>query len=199
MYNSHVEEVIQQFDCLDPRTARTRLTLQRALAHLLESKEFEKISIQNVADTAQVNRVTFYDHYVDKYALLNAMVAERFNGLLAARNISYDGGCASALVALVQTVCDFLANAKDKRSRNAAGARPQLESAVIAVLREMILVGLKGHRAKIPVSIEMLASSVSWAIYGAASEWAGTSPRCSSKKIADSIAKLVSPMLSVLA
>ena len=50
------------FDCqkLDPRIRRTRGLLQDALKRLLEEKEFDKISIQDIAQAATLNRATFY-------------------------------------------------------------------------------------------------------------------------------------------
>jgi AcrR family transcriptional regulator len=55
---------------LDPRIRRTRELLQQALDKLLETNEFEKISVQDITDAATVNRATFYAHYPDKFALL---------------------------------------------------------------------------------------------------------------------------------
>jgi len=49
-------------DCerLDPRIRRTRQLLQDALKRLLEEKEFDKITIQNITEAATLNRATFY-------------------------------------------------------------------------------------------------------------------------------------------
>src|ERR1700685_3333249 len=77
---------------LDPRIRRTRLALQQALGRLLETKEFDAISVQEIAEAAAVNRATFYDHYTDKFALLECMVGTRFGELLAARGGRFDGG-----------------------------------------------------------------------------------------------------------
>src|SRR5277367_1824799 len=96
-------------DCqvLDPRIRRTRKLLQGALGSLLLSKSFDEVSVQDITEAATVNRATFYDHYTDKYALLEAMVAGGFHELLYARQVHYDGGCPSAVSAIIQTTCDF--------------------------------------------------------------------------------------------
>jgi AcrR family transcriptional regulator len=39
--------------------------LQQALEKLLEKEDFERISVQDIAEIATVNRVTCYDHYTD--------------------------------------------------------------------------------------------------------------------------------------
>jgi hypothetical protein len=74
---------------------------------------------------------------------------------------------------------------------------PHMESAVIAVVRRMILDGLKQEASGDALSPEMIAATVSWAIYGAAKEWARTPNRCPSGEIVDTIVLLVSPMLAL--
>jgi AcrR family transcriptional regulator len=50
-------------------------------------KEFEDISVQEIADEATLNRATFYLHYPDKNALLLAMTGVRFRDLIERRGI----------------------------------------------------------------------------------------------------------------
>ena len=53
----------------DRRTLRTRKAICDAFAELLAEKELHKITVQEIADRADVNRVTFYKHYLDVYDL----------------------------------------------------------------------------------------------------------------------------------
>lgn len=53
----------------DRRTQKTRKALCEALAELLTEKELNKVTVQEIADKADVNRVTFYKHYLDVYDL----------------------------------------------------------------------------------------------------------------------------------
>jgi len=78
----------------DPRVRRTRLLLVQALQKVLEKKEFEEVTVQDITDAATVNRATFYDHYKDKFALLECVVGSEFQELLAERGVQFDGGCA---------------------------------------------------------------------------------------------------------
>ena len=177
---------------VDPRIRRTRLALQQALGKLLEMKEFDAISVQEIAEAAAVNRATFYDHYTDKFALLECMVGTRFGELLSARGVRFDGPCSSALQGIVVGVCDYL--------RTAPGAEctrslPHMEAAVIAVVRNMLLEGMRKHPAADGVPPEMKAGTMAWAIYGAAKEWVKAAGRCSLDEAAASITKLVAPMM----
>ena len=54
----------------DLRVIKTRREIENAMIVLLQQKSFEKITVQNILDVALVNRSTFYQHYADKYALL---------------------------------------------------------------------------------------------------------------------------------
>jgi AcrR family transcriptional regulator len=185
-------------ETVDPRVRRTRLSLQQALGRLLETKEFEKISVQDIADAATLNRATFYDHYEDKFALLECMVAGQFLELLEKRGVQFDGNCSLALKAMVLGVCDFLAGIRGLECERQRQMEPHMESAVISVVRGMILEGLQRHPPENGVSSEMMATIVSWAIFGAAKEWVRTPGRCASDEIAETVVELVGSMFGVV-
>ena len=56
-------------DKIDPRRQKTRKALFNALAELLTEKELRKVTVQEISDKAEVNRVTFYNHFLDVYDL----------------------------------------------------------------------------------------------------------------------------------
>src|ERR1700684_3929993 len=114
----------------DPRILRSRRILMEALVRLLTQKEFEDISIQEITDEATLNRATFYLHYPDKNALLQAMTAVRFRDLIARRGLTFTD-CDGALRAIALGVCDYLAE-----SAGCPGqlAKMSLEGSVIPVV-----------------------------------------------------------------
>ena len=181
---------------VDPRIRRTRHLLQQALEKLLESKEFEDISVQDIAEAATVNRATFYDHYTDKFALLECMVARQFLGMLGERGVTFDGTCPSAIRGIVLGVCDYVAGMSSCSERQLQ-MEPHVEAAVVAVVRHMILDGLKQNPPQREGSLEMIAATASWAIYGAAKEWARMPERFPSEEIADTIMTLVLPIFGL--
>jgi hypothetical protein len=87
-------------------------------------------------------------------------------------------------------VCDYLAGQRQ--------TEPHMESAIIAVVRRMILEGLDKHPVGEGVSPEMIATTVSWAVYGAAKEWVRTPNRCRSEEIVETVVRLVSPIFSAI-
>ncbi len=65
----------------DRRYQRTRQFIMEAFTNLLERKPFDKININEIADLANINRSTFYLHFVDKYALLDEYIDELLKDL----------------------------------------------------------------------------------------------------------------------
>lgn len=179
----------------DPRVRRTRLLLHRALEGLLETKDFAKISVGDVAEAATLNRATFYDHYPDKFALLECLVGERFNTLMTDRGVVFGSDCGSALRTMVLAVCDYLAATPRLGCERQAQLEPHLESAMIAVVRKMFVEGLRAHPTASSLPFEMIATAAAWAMYGGAQQWLRTPNRCASEDIADTIVALVTPIL----
>lgn len=62
----------------DMRTIRTRKSLRKALHVLMEKEPVDKISVTDICNEAEINRVTFYTHYNDKYELLHDLLKEVF-------------------------------------------------------------------------------------------------------------------------
>lgn len=60
----------------DLRVLKTRKNIRTSFINLLLVKDFKDITIQNIIDEALIGRSTFYDHYFDKYDLLNQLVSE---------------------------------------------------------------------------------------------------------------------------
>ena len=127
----------------DPRILRSRQMLMEALLRLLTRKEFDDISIQEIADEATLNRATFYLHYPDKNALLQAMTAARFRDLIARRGISFTD-CDGALRAIALGVCDYLAETAGCPSQL---VKMPLEGSIIPVVEGMFREGAEKHAA----------------------------------------------------
>ena len=90
-----------------------------------------------------MNRATFYDHYTDKYALLDAMVAGGFHKLLDDRKVTYDGSCASAAGPVVLAACDYLGECHSSKEacRRQTAFEPLIDAAIISAIRRVLLDG----------------------------------------------------------
>ena len=174
----------------DPRILRSRQMLMEALAKLLIRKGFDDISIQEVADEATLNRATFYLHYQDKNALLQAMTAARFGELIARRGLSFTD-CDGALRAIALGVCDYLAETAGCPGQL---AKMPLEGSIVPVVENMFRKGAADHAMAPGVDPELLATTAAWAIFGAARRWFQTPDRISAEEMAARIEALVKPI-----
>ena len=174
----------------DPRILRSRRMLMEALAKLLTQKEFDDISIQEIADEATLNRATFYLHYPDKNALLEAMTAARFRDLIERRGLSFSN-CDGALRAIALGVCDYLAERTGCPSQL---AKMPLERSIIPVVEGMFREGARHHEPRPGVDAELLATTAAWAIFGAARRWYQTPDRIPAEEMAARIEAMVKPV-----
>jgi AcrR family transcriptional regulator len=72
----------------DLRIIRTKKSIRKAFLNLLKEKNYNKITIQDIAEEAMINRNTFYLHYLDKDDLLDQLSSECLNKLKESMNAS---------------------------------------------------------------------------------------------------------------
>jgi AcrR family transcriptional regulator len=68
----------------DRRAVRSKDAMLEACLSLMEEIGFERVTVQLVVERANVNRSTFYAHYLDKYDLADRLVEGTLERLVAA-------------------------------------------------------------------------------------------------------------------
>ena len=66
---------------VDRRVLKSREAIKKAILELMAEKGFDDITIQDIADRANVNRGTIYLHYTDKFDLLDKIIEEHISKL----------------------------------------------------------------------------------------------------------------------
>lgn len=162
----------------DPRVVRTRRLLVDSLNELMGEKSFDSITVSEIATRATLNRVTFYAHFQDKYALLEYDFSNRVQAQLEATLGTNPQLSEESVRALLQIVCSFLENAE----RHCPPPRGQMQGLMEKLLKqhiyEVLLNGLQEHpeckaqaNKKGSPSVQQTAMVTAWAIYGAAFQW----------------------------
>ena len=189
---------ISDCDVRDPRMRRTRQLLQEALRKLLQTKRLDEILVQDITDAATVNRATFYDHYSDKFTIFEAMIASDLHKLLQERNIRFDGACSSALGDIILAVCEYLEHIHSNENHCARKGSfgSLMDAAITRAIQVVVFNGLRSRATRVRVSREILAATISWAVYGAAREWFYSAKRQPAEEIVPSLAKLILPLVS---
>lgn len=74
-------------DKVDLRILKTRKAIKEAFLKLVQTKGYERITIQDIAEEAMINRNTFYLHYLDKPDLMESLCQESIEKLNVCTNL----------------------------------------------------------------------------------------------------------------
>ena len=185
---------------LDPRKKRTLKVLRTAMMELLTEQEFSKITVQDITERAEVNRATFYDHFVDKYELLNDLVREDFQARLDSKMPDNPAFTLDNLRVLTLTVCDYLGGFIGHCAPTTRRDEQDIMVQQVQVSTyEVILKWLKAAPSKPSPSTatpETLATMTSFAIFGAILQWTKTGRKLSPQRLTDQIVALLTSGIS---
>lgn len=182
---------------LDPRFKRTRKLILQSFNDLLAEESFDSISVQDVTERAEINRATFYKHFVDKYALLDHWVEQQFRHEIETRVLDACHYTPKNLRTLILTVCEFLSKVRSDCVQSQRQFEPLIEKQVKNQVYELLTVWLGKMSA--PVSVEIPATVATWAIYGLASHWSHGRKRLPLDKFVDEALPLVAVNLEQFA
>ncbi|HLY27292.1 MAG TPA: TetR family transcriptional regulator [Aggregatilineales bacterium] len=155
----------------DLRVRRTHVLLRKALWELMTEQEFQSITVQDIADHAMINRATFYDHFMDKYALLDYAIREQFKETLGAKLPEGSTFTAENLALLLRTTGEYLLALRHGCKPKDHQLLPMVQTQITIAIGEILTDWIKGLRTSRSVDAALVATMTSWAIYGAAVYW----------------------------
>lgn len=133
----------------DRRVRRTRELLRSALLSLIVEKGYDRITVQDILDKADVGRSTFYAHYRDKDDLLVSGFDEVRSELAAEREAAEKGPKGKR--ELLQPMLGILHHVDEYRHLWTAMARKGGVDLVIRILRDTATDLVREHlRAQFP-------------------------------------------------
>ncbi|MDO4647790.1 MAG: TetR-like C-terminal domain-containing protein [Eubacteriales bacterium] len=123
----------------DVRVKNTRQRVRFVFLNLLREKPLHKITVKEICDQAQINRTTFYKHYLDVYDLMDqteqyvlSIFQEELEGMR-------EQGLEAALTAI-------LTNMKEHIDQYAALFGPNGNSDFLTKISEICYPMFRGHR-----------------------------------------------------
>ena len=157
----------------DPRVKRTKALIRQAFIELLKVKDFEDITVQDIVHRTELNRSTFYNHYRDKYELLDVTMAELFAEMLSAW-IPPDANLRGAELVrrLMLAVCQWQVETTQRLNARRTLTHVMEESAK-RHLYDVIMSCLdKAHPPDADRRrLERIATMISWSICGLVVRW----------------------------
>ena len=85
---------------------RSRRLIHQAFLELLREKPFEKITVTDIVNRADINRSTFYAHYPDVRGLVEALVEKGINeSLVIIKNMDFQDALADPAPFLRDLIC----------------------------------------------------------------------------------------------
>lgn len=127
---------------VDRRIVKTQDALKKAVIELMTEKNFDDITIQDIADRANINRGTIYLHYQDKYDLLDKLIETHLNELGEMDKWACEMDWSDALVPYFQYFeQNYLFFSTMLASKDAKGAPSSFRTRLLASFME----GFKGE------------------------------------------------------
>ncbi|HZR42764.1 MAG TPA: TetR/AcrR family transcriptional regulator [Ktedonobacteraceae bacterium] len=186
---------------MDRRVQRTRQLLRQAAIETMNEKGFLAMTIQDIADRANVNRGTFYAHYPDKYALLDELIHDQFQALLRKNLPPEPRWNRQTLRLLVKIVLEHFED-EYHQCDPAEVVDPLIERATKDALANLLLTWLKQEKSAgttFRVPVETIARIVSWTILGAAAHWYQEGIKLSAEQVADDVLLIIMEGIAHLA
>jgi len=164
---------------LDRRVRRTRRRLRDALIQLILEKGYDKVIIQEITDTADLSRATFYLHYKDKDELLAISLEEMFDelvdsvkDLMLRRKLELEDDNPPSLPVFkhVAEYADLYRSLLGDRGVSSVINRTLNYIARIAEQQYLMLIE-EGEEANLPVPIEVASRHLAGAMFSMVSWW----------------------------
>ncbi len=156
----------------DPRVIRTRQLIHGAFVELLQTKQFDEITVSDITRHATINRVTFYTHYMDKYELLDHMISSQLIQLLYKGIDPQNALAPEALTTLICALCQFHEYSGTQCPKNIESLRALVETNMKIQLQQYMLEQLIIHLpGQDKAQLVTLSTMISWSLYGATLQW----------------------------
>lgn len=154
---------------IDPRILRTRNLIMEAFIELSMQMDFKDITIKDITTSATVNRATFYNHFYDKYDLLEKVLSESVMREVIQEVSTHEVINEDSIKSILLSIIRFQTSLSNQCHRSYKAFTPQIETHFKNVLHAFFS---KWAHKQWPnqnnTDIEVFSVALSWALYGVA-------------------------------
>ncbi len=178
---------------IDPRVKRTRQLIAQSFSTLIREKGFHNLSVQDIAERAEINRATFYAHFPDKFSLLDHFIQQEFRQEIDKRMLNACRFSMDNLRILVIAVCEFVDRAHERCTPSEQQFQSLVENQVRTQIQELFNHWLEGLPELMTLSQSggRASTAASWALYGLATEWSRSRHKLPVEQYADQVLPLL--------
>ncbi|BDH63180.1 TetR family transcriptional regulator [Lysinibacillus sp. PLM2] len=168
----------------DPRAVRSKRMIKEAVvALLIENPDISKLTVQKIATRAELNRATFYLHFLDIKDLLRQLVYDIFDDLSSEMSPLLEIDSSTNQEQII-TFLDYFY--KHRKLLAVLFEHHGFKKKLHMILKDSIIVRRKSEEIKDKLSMDILASS----ILGIIMWWITDGIQYSSEYIANQIIEL---------
>lgn len=155
---------------IDPRTRRTRKLIIDSFLTLSSKYEFHEISVKDITEEAMINRATFYNHFIDKYDLLEQVISERLQFNLRCEVKSQNLSIKTTIEEVFLSLADFAQTVDHYCSTT--NEKDTVERILHAELTHLFSTMLMEHTVSSDIQlIKRVANMLSHTLYGMSKDW----------------------------
>jgi AcrR family transcriptional regulator len=174
---------------MDRRVQKTRQALQEAFSKLLVERGYDSITVQDIAEQANVGRTTFYAHYSSKEELFRDS-HHHFSHQISSMMVSEEDVLTSESLEGMLIILEELMNNRTIYLMMKHGpAWPEISQGLHEQIASHLLESLQktfaGNKSDVP--LELLANYIAAAQFGLISWWVETRAPYTSEEIARAI------------
>jgi AcrR family transcriptional regulator len=182
---------------VDPRVRRTKKLLHDAMKELIHEKDFQKITVQEIAAKATVNRATFYAHYLSKEELAADLALGFLNRCLSSRLEPDAPFNESNLAKFFAGVFDLMAAMKGvcphDLSELEASFTSTVQRGIVEALDAWLTQSSRFQRYYPAVPKSTILAVLSYAAFGRAKEWADSGQKQSIEDASKELVMILVP------
>ena len=170
----------------DRRIRRTKKLLKQALDQLMDEKDFKDITVKDITERADLNRGTFYLHYMDTYDILNKIEDEILKNIqnMIDQNIEKTNASDSVIPALKPIAEYIMENADICRCLiNNKASVDFIEKFQNLIYDNCSDIIKRRHNVKDSKQNEFYLSFITLGIIGMVKKWLETKPMVSAEEI----------------
>ncbi len=183
---------------VDPRIKRSKQLLVEALQRLTRERCFEDITVQDILESATINRATFYSHFEDKHALLHYLLTDFFRQTLRQRVPPGAPAGREVFAEMIQAICSFLTEVRNCPSLGSPANDPTAENAMRPLVRETLLPWASARAAADRLfDANLNADVAAAAICTAAMRWTRSGPAWTPEEFSHKLYPLVAYCLGL--